>query len=137
MIRWSGLILVVAAFLIFAFQLLPITFYLSHRTERLSQLWTQDLQTLLKNKEASKLLNNVQDYELGFSDPQVHHELETLSYPLKTNSQGPLILSIEITRWIHGNQYGYLLQHDFFDTSSGEPEKIYEFSRNYKIGFFW
>jgi|GEM_PF-2972528 len=138
MTKFVGSIIILGAIAMMVNLTLPIAFYLSPRTERLQGLWDKDFgQVIEKNKKMEKLFANIRDYEFSFSDPQVSEEIGDLELPIELNQEGPLIMSIEVIRWIEKNRYGYILQHDVFDTTSGEPQKIFEFSRNYRIGFFW
>lgn len=111
-----------------------VQFYKKPRYERLYTLWKNDLKQLEKKPEFQKVLLNIGEVELDFTDPQVADELDALKVPFKKNEGASFKLKVGIIRWISGNQYGYILQHEIFDVSD---DKIYEFGRTYKVGFIW
>lgn len=117
-----------------AFMSPQVQFYTKPRHQRLYNLWKADIDRLQQNPEFKKLLLNVGDVELGFTDPQVSEELDLLNPPIKKTEGASLSMKVEVIRWIDKNNYGYVLQHEIFDNTEN---KIYEFGRTYKVGIIW
>ena len=137
MIRFIGATIVICALAILVCAVFPVGFYSKPGYQRLAQLWTQDLERIKEHKTFGPLLGEVRAFELHYSDPQVASELEALVVPLVKNPNGKFLVRIEIIRWIDGHHYGYVLQHNFFDLTLGEHEKVHEFGRTYQVGIFW
>ena len=111
-----------------------VQFYMKPRHQRLYNLWKSDIDRLQQNADFKKLMLNIDDVELGFSDPQVSEELDLLQVPIKKTQGTNLHMKVEVIRWIDKNDYGYVLQHEIFDSTEN---KIYEFGRTYKVGIIW
>lgn len=134
MIKTIGFIFISIAILLALLASSPLKFYYKPGYQRLERLWAKDVKNLYKNKEFSQVLNNIKTVEFNFDDPQVATELEKLGSPFKKNKDGHIILKVQIIRWIAENRYGYVLQHELFDENE---DKVFEFGRTYKVGFFW
>lgn len=111
-----------------------VQFYRGSKSQRLYSLWDRDIEKLKSDKEFKKMFLNLNEVELTFTDPQVSNELDELKTPIKTTDGTSLKLKVAVIRWIDKNRYGYVLQHEVFDSND---DKIFEFGRTYKIGFIW
>ncbi|NQZ18128.1 MAG: hypothetical protein HRT44_02550 [Bdellovibrionales bacterium] len=129
----AGLCLFIAAGLIL-FMSPPVQFYKQTPSQRLGSLWSNDIARLKQQDDFNKMLVNVGEVELSFTDPQVEDELSDLKSAIKVTKGASLKIRVDVIRWISGNRYGYVLQHDVFDSTD---DKVFEFGRTYKVGFIW
>ena len=134
--RSIAFLLIIGALILCLWSFVPVNVFFTARSQRLNRPYHKDLQKFSQTKNGKKLLSHLQNYEFDFADPQVSEELPDLSFPWPTKEGSKIFLSIEVIRWIEGKEYGYTLQHSFYDITSGEQEKIYEWSRIYKVGLF-
>ncbi len=125
-----GLLCISAALLIVHSQF-PVTYYFQPKQDRLHQLWTQDFNNLRKDPKFAEVFQQVGKVEVHFTDPEVATEFERFHTPFKPQEGQPYILRISVTRWIEKSEYGFLIQHELFDSTD---DKIYEFGRTYKVG---
>lgn len=134
MIRFlSGLLLIAAAALL-AYTASPIQYYFQPKQQRLVNTWQADLNHLKQDPQLNKVFNQIAQVELHFTDPQVAEEFKNLTPPIQETTSHGYILKISITRWIEASEYGYVIQHEFFDQNQ---DKLHEFGRTYRIGLIF
>lgn len=129
----SGLLLIVSALLL-GYLSSPLPFYLKPGVKRLQEVWTEDLNSLSKNKNFHNTISQLGSVEIHFTDPQVAEEFSGLEAPFVLNREKPLVLRVSITRWIDKSKYGFIVQHEIFDK---DDDKIFEFGRTYHIGYIF
>lgn len=129
----TGFALILAAGILLYAQF-PISFYFKPAQERLFIVWQKDFAKLSQDKKFAQAFNNIAKIEVNFTDPQVAEEFDKFRTPFKTGKPGGYILKIGITRWIEKGEYGFVVQHEIFDSSD---DKLYEFGRTYKIGYIF
>ena len=129
----SGFVLIFSA-LTLLYAKSPLKFYMKPKQERLYQLWNKDFQELTKDKKFAKVFSQLGKVEIHFTDPQVANEFEEFKTPFHTKASHPYFLKVSITRWIEHNRYGFIVQHELFDSSE---DKIYEFGRTYTVGLIF
>ncbi|MCB0377940.1 MAG: hypothetical protein KDD33_05550 [Bdellovibrionales bacterium] len=127
-------LIVICAFGLIAYSSPQVQFFTKPKHQRLYKLWKADMDNLAKKDEFKKLFLNIGKIEFEFPDPQVAEELGDLGSPFVKRDGANYVLKIEIIRWIHGNRYGYVIQHNIFDLSD---DKLFEFGRTYKVGWIW
>ena len=111
-----------------------VQFYLKPKHERLLILWKKDIGKLYKDKNSRKIFESLARVDVHFTDPQVADEFSEFKAPFKTSDSSGYILKLNITRWIHKNRYGFVIDHEIFDQSD---DKVYEFGRTYHVGFIF
>lgn len=115
----------------------PLPWLWQSRWQRIQKQYHNDIDLFFESSVGEKLKRQLGLHEFLFSDPQVARELEEVSFPKTyTDSSGPIIVRVEVIRWIFKNRYGYIFQHNFFDTTDGDEEKIYEWSKTYEAGLY-
>jgi len=132
-----GIFCLIAGIFLGISSFIPLQWAWQSRWERIESQYFADLETFFASPNGQKIKAELKDHEFFFADPQVFREIEEAHFPIVAKKEGRLILKIEVFRWIHGNRYGYILQHEFFDIFSGEEEKIYEWSKTYEAGLFY
>jgi len=133
----TGLVLIISAFLIGLSSFVPIPWFWQNRWERIEKKYSKDLEIFFATENGKRLKSELSKYEFFFPNPQVFNEVEAIEFPVATSEDGRIFLRIEVFRWIHENRYGYILQHEFFDGSSVDDEKIYEWSKTYEAGIYF
>ena len=112
-----------------------VIFYAQSRDARFLSAWKKDIDTLLiKKKTFQKYFDSLYEVKIHFTDPDVAEEFDEIKAPFKAVNDGSYILRVSITRWIKGNEYGFIVQHEVF---SKYKNKVDEFGRTYNIGFIW
>lgn len=115
----------------------PMRWLWQSRWDRIQTSYKSDLDQFFSSKNGLKLYSELGDHEFFFPDPEVFRELDGMEFPKKMKASGRVFLKIEVFRWIHEGRFGYIFQHDFFDTQSGEQEKVFEWSKSYEAGLFF
>ncbi len=112
----------------------PLPFYLLPKQDRLYSLWQKDFSSLAKNAEFKEMLSQLAKVEIHFNDPQVADEFGDFKSPFRTSPQGLYTLKINITRWIEPKTYGFIIEHELFDSTD---DKVHEFGRTYRVGYIF
>ena len=129
---FSLLLIVVAIALI---SKTPVMFYTKPKETRLLTVWKKDIDSLMEKKDFQKYFKNLSTVSIHFTDPDVAEEFDKMKSPFTTaGNKGSYILRVTITRWIKGNRYGFIVEHEVF---SKYKDKLDEFGKTYTIGFIW
>ena len=132
MTRFLSSLCLILSSAILLYLMTPIKFYTQSKQDRLIEIWKKDIEFLMEKKNAPLLFKQISKLEVVFTDPDIAEEFKNFTTPFSKNSAGKYSLKIAITRWIDRHEYGFVIQHEFFDHSD---DKHYEFGRTYKIGY--
>jgi hypothetical protein len=102
---------------------------------RASQKWQEEVDKVTaKSARLKTSLQLLKTIEMTTTDQQFKDMIDQTKKPFHQVQKGSYILKIQIMPWIEDMKYGYLIQHDLFDSTNN---KVSEFNVNVDIGRLW
>ena len=130
----SFLLFVSAAGLV-AYEHFNLSYWRMSPQSRVDMKWYQEIEKLEKKSPKLKTaLLLLKDWKMVTTDQQFKDLIDSSHPPFRHSTQGRYTLDIQIMPWIEDMKYGYLIQHELFDSNKN---KIDEFNINIDIGFLW
>ncbi len=130
-----GFLLFVSAVGLIAYDHYNISYWKTPPATRAAQKWQREIDTITaksaKIKTAFQLLKTI---EQTTTDQQFKDMIDSTRSPFKTVKNGTYTLKLQYMPWIEEMKYGYLIQHELFDTANN---KVIEFNTNIEIGKLW
>lgn len=103
--------------------------------KRVDIRWAYEIEKIeSKDAEIKTALLLLQDWKMRTTDQQFKELIDKSHLPFRKSSKGRYHLEIQIMPWIENMKYGYLIQHELFDSQNN---KIKEFAINFDIGHLW
>lgn len=130
-----GFLLIVFASALVAYEHYNLSYWQTPPNVRASQKWKTEIEKITKKsnplKTALLLLSKI---EQTTTDQQFKDMIDQTASPFKTVQKGTYTLKLQFMPWIEEMKYGYLIQHELFDSKGN---KVSEFNVNIDIGKLW
>ncbi|MCB9072989.1 MAG: hypothetical protein H6623_05165 [Bdellovibrionaceae bacterium] len=128
-------ILLVGAVGLILFDHYNAEYWLTPPEKRVDTKWQQEVDKVVREtKRLQTAIYLIKDIELTTTDQQFKDLIDKSKVPFHKANKGKYKLKIQIMPWIEDMEYGYLIQHEFFDETNN---KVFEFNADIKIGKLW
>lgn len=130
-----GFLLIVCAGGLIVYDHYDLDYWQTPPHVRASHKWKSEVEKVTKKstplKTALLLLSKI---EQTTTDQQFKEMIDKTVSPFKSVQKGSYTLKLQFMPWIEEMKYGYLIQHELFDSKGN---KISEFNINIDIGKLW
>jgi hypothetical protein len=130
-----GFLLIVLAGAIVAYEHFDISYWQTPPAVRASNQWKIEVEKVTnKSKQLKTALQLIKKIEQKTTDQQFKDMIDATTSPFRTVNNGTYDLKLQFMPWIEDMKYGYLIQHELFDSKGN---KVSEFNVNVDIGRLW
>jgi hypothetical protein len=130
----SFLLLLCAGGLI-AFDHFNVSYWMLAPEKRVDMKWAYEVEKVeAKSPEIKTALLLLKDWKMATTDQQFKVLIDKSHAPFRKATKGGYTMEIQIMPWIEDMKYGYMIQHELFDSQNN---KIKEFTVNFDIGYLW
>ena len=130
-----GFFLIVFASALVAYDQLNISYWQKAPEVRASEKWKREVKRVSdQNNKLKTALLLLAKIDQTTTDQQFKEMIDRTPSPFKTVQKGKYILKLQFMPWIEDMKYGYLIQHELFDSNEN---KVSEFNINVDIGKLW
>lgn len=131
-----GIILILVATGLLAYEKLNLSYWRLSPEKRTELIWKSEIEKInRRSPELRKAFLLLKDIEMTTSDQQFKDLIDKTRSPFTKSAKGNYTLKLQFMPWIEDMKYGYLIQHEVFESQS--QNKIKEFTININIGYLW
>jgi hypothetical protein len=128
-------ILFISAAGLLAYDHFNIGYWMLAPEKRVDMKWAYELEKIeSKDAEIKTAMLLLKDWKMVTTDQQFKDLIDKTHFPFRKSSKGRYTLQIQIMPWIEDMKYGYLIQHELYDSKNN---KIREFNLTFDIGRLW
>lgn len=132
---FASFVLLFSAAALITYEQMNLKYWLTSPEERVNTKWKQDIENTVRvSKKLNTAIHLIKKIELTVTDSQFQSLITKSKIPFKKTDNGKYTLKIQVMPWIEDMNYGYLIQHEFFDETQN---KVFEFNSNIDIGKLW
>ncbi len=119
-----------------AYEHFNISYWRLSPSKRTELIWKSEIDKITKKSpELRKPLLLLKEIEMTTSDQQFKDLIDQTRSPFSKSLKGSYTLKLQFMPWIENMKYGYLIQHEIYDTNT--QNKLKEFTININIGYLW
>ena len=119
-----------------AYEHFNISYWRLSPSMRTELIWKSEIDKITKKSpELRKPLLLLKEIEMTTSDQQFKDLIDQTRSPFSKSLKGSYTLKLQFMPWIENMKYGYLIQHEIYDTNT--QNKLKEFTININIGYLW
>lgn len=128
-------LLFVGAGSLVAYEYFNLSYWRMEPAARVDLKWNREIEKLeAKSAKLKTALLLLKEWKMTTTDQQFKDMIDQSHPPFRQATQGRYTLEIQIMPWIEDMKYGYLIQHELFDSNKN---KVDEFNINIDIGYLW
>ncbi len=130
-----GFFLIVFATALVAYDQFNISYWQKAPEIRAGEKWKYEIQKVsAQNAKLKTALLLLAKIDQTTTDQQFKEMIDKTPSPFKATPKGKYSLKLQFMPWIEEMKYGYLIQHELFDSNGN---KVSEFNVNVDIGKLW
>lgn len=129
-------ILIASAAGLLAYEHFNLEYWRLSPEKRTELIWKQEFDKMIQRypdlRKPFLLITNI---EMTTTDQQFKDLIDKTKIPFHKAQKGNYTLKLQFMPWIEDMKYGYLIQHELYETET--QNKIKEFNLNLPIGYLW
>ena len=127
--------LLISAAALIAYDYYNLGYWALSPEKRIDIRWAYEVEKAeVTSPEIKTALLLLKDWKMMTTDQQFKVLIDKSHAPFRKSTKGGYTMAIQIMPWIEDMKYGYMIQHELFDSQNN---KIKEFTVNFDNGYLW